>query len=232
MTDLGSFLGTIMASAAQARRLADEESLAIAEYYNETPGLEGLSVPRLRLPEITLELPVLIEAVEDGEDETPAPAGRVQTVVLAELRQLTTGGRMTLPDSFHGHLDEELGQTLGRPLTENVNRGRRVGVRVAVTERVDEAVVRVLGRREYRRLVPGNVGLELRKKLKAVAKDSAVEVSGKSPRIRTSVLTEEVKNSGAPGNVTRVKVTLREEDLEWAQVEGPDGSDRSRLIPE
>ena len=232
MTDLGHFLGTIMASAAQARRLADEEALAIAEYYNETPGLEGLSVPRLRLPEISLELPVLIDAVEDGEDETPATEGRVRAAVLAELRVLTTEGGLVVPDSFHGHLDEELARSLSRNLTDHTVRGRRVGVRVAIVERVDAAVVRVIERREYRRHLSGPAGRNLREKLKRVAREHAVDQGGKVPSIRARVVTEEIKNAGSPSNVARVKVTLREEGLEWAHVENAEGTDKSRLIPE
>ncbi|MDY6857249.1 MAG: hypothetical protein SWO11_21615 [Thermodesulfobacteriota bacterium] len=66
MADLGQLIGTILSSVAHARRIADEESTAIAEYYRDNPLLEGMSVPRIRVSELTLELPMLVLSHDEG----------------------------------------------------------------------------------------------------------------------------------------------------------------------
>ena len=43
MAELGELLGTILASVAHARRMADEETAALAEYYKDHPLLEGMA---------------------------------------------------------------------------------------------------------------------------------------------------------------------------------------------
>jgi len=232
MTDLGQFIGTLMASAAHARRVADEESLAIAEYYRDTQGLDGLSVPRMRMPEISLELPVLIEAVQSGEGERPAPELTVRNGVLAELQRVATEERINVPEAFKEAFDKDLQRRLSRPVVGGTIRGRRVGVRGAVASEVDDALKAQLRRREFARLFAADVARKLSAQLRRVASELAVEDHGKSPGIRTTVLTEGVKAGGDPGNVTRVRVVLKEEGLEWASYEGPDGGERGRLIPE
>ena len=45
MADIGQLVGTLLASLAHARRITDQETVAIAEYYKDNPLLEGMSVP-------------------------------------------------------------------------------------------------------------------------------------------------------------------------------------------
>lgn len=50
MSELSEVLGALMISLVHARRLADEETAAVAEYYKDHPLLEGMSLPRVRVP--------------------------------------------------------------------------------------------------------------------------------------------------------------------------------------
>lgn len=65
MPKLGEFIGAILSDAAQARVRADLEVLKIAEAYSAHDLLKHLPVPRFRLPEITVDVPVLVSALED-----------------------------------------------------------------------------------------------------------------------------------------------------------------------
>jgi hypothetical protein len=64
MPRLGEFIGALLSDAAQARVRADMEALKIAEAYSAHDLLKHLPVPRFRLPDITVEFPVLVTAVE------------------------------------------------------------------------------------------------------------------------------------------------------------------------
>lgn len=61
MSELSEVLGALMISLVHARRLADEETAAVAEYYKDHPLLEGMSLPRVRVPELTIDMPLTID---------------------------------------------------------------------------------------------------------------------------------------------------------------------------
>lgn len=64
MPKLGEFIGTLLSDAAQARVQADLETLKLAEVYSAHELLRHLPVPRFRLPDISVEFPVLVVASE------------------------------------------------------------------------------------------------------------------------------------------------------------------------
>ena len=71
MPKLGEFIGALLSDAVQARVRADLEAVRIAEAYSGHDLLKHLPVPRFRLPDITVDFPVLVSAV----DGVPGDAG-------------------------------------------------------------------------------------------------------------------------------------------------------------
>jgi hypothetical protein len=140
MPDLSEILGAFLGSVAHARRLADQETVAIAQHYRSDPLLQGLSVPRVRLPEVVLELPVLVEGFRAASKPVPP-------------------------------------------------RRRRGGV----------------------------VGCE---------------PAGRPAGLEVTVVTDAIKERTNPASVTRLRLTLKEEGLEWTVTDRADGSARSVLTPE
>jgi len=65
MPRLGEFIGAMLADAAQARVRADIEAIKLAEMYSSHELLRHLPVPRFRLPDISIEFPVVVQGVRD-----------------------------------------------------------------------------------------------------------------------------------------------------------------------
>src|SRR2546425_1389071 len=74
MPKLGDFIGALLSDAAQARVRADLEAVRIAEAYSGHELLKHLPVPRFRMPDITVDVPVLVSSVEGLDD---ASGGRL-----------------------------------------------------------------------------------------------------------------------------------------------------------
>ncbi len=60
MIKLSEYLGFIFIEITNARLMADQESARIAEIYSLNPLLQKFSVPRFRIPEMELNIPVVI----------------------------------------------------------------------------------------------------------------------------------------------------------------------------
>ena len=82
MPYLGDYLGQLLSEIAIARMQADLETVRLAELYAAHPLLRTLPVPHLRLPEVALEIPVLIEASEEPRAGESARGG----ATLADMR--------------------------------------------------------------------------------------------------------------------------------------------------
>lgn len=89
MPKLGEFLGALLSDVAQARVLADLETIRIAEAYSGHGMLKHLPVPRFRLPDLTVDVPVLVTAVgglsgEPGGRQFSEPTASEVAVVVRE----------------------------------------------------------------------------------------------------------------------------------------------------
>ncbi len=65
MPNLGDYLGQLLSELSIARMQADLETVRLAELYAMHPLLRTMPVPHMRLPDVDLEIPVLIKASED-----------------------------------------------------------------------------------------------------------------------------------------------------------------------
>src|SRR2546425_6475217 len=86
MPALGEYLGTLLAEITSARLQADLESARIAQLYASHPLLQHMPVPRFRLPNVVLDLPVAVEKIDQ-----PSGATVPLTAELSALRQKIEG---------------------------------------------------------------------------------------------------------------------------------------------
>jgi hypothetical protein len=60
MVTISEYLGYLFSEITRARQLADRESVEIAKVYAKDPYLKYFSVPRFKVPELNLSIPVLV----------------------------------------------------------------------------------------------------------------------------------------------------------------------------
>jgi len=228
MTDLDEFLGAILAGVSHARRIADEESTAIAEYYKDNPLLSGMAVPRVRIPEFTIDIPLLIE---DQEQKQPprfkpraAVAREVTRVAKEAIKEKGVKISAASMKKFETRISHELeGLTRTSP-------GRPIPAREQFVKISELAFIDTL--RNEKIDMPDNVKREILSSLRRAARENLLDKPGEPPRLKINVLTAEIKDKAAPVQVARIKLTVREEGLEWTTIENEDGSSESRLTPE
>jgi hypothetical protein len=98
MPKLGEVIGALLADAAQARVQADLEAVKIAEAYSRHELLKHLPVPRFRLPEITVDLPVLVSAVEGLDSGGARIFGEPTSAEITKaVREGSRGSNIRLP---------------------------------------------------------------------------------------------------------------------------------------
>ena len=229
MAELGELLGTLVASLAHARRIADEETTAIAEHYRDHPLLEGMSLPRIRVPEMVLELPLLIESHEAGEANVPQATTVVVKALEDELKKSARDEKIKLTEDYIKRFSKEVSRQISKlkPSSSDIMKYPREVVVRAVDLAFKRLGIKELGENvsaaQYR-----SISADLRKK----ANEVALKKVGKPPYIDASIITAEVKEKSGAANVSRLKLVLKEEGLEWSVAEDDQGARAHTLVPE
>lgn len=243
MADLGELVGTLLASLAHARRMADEETAAIAEYYKMHPLLEGMSVPRIRVPELTLELPVLIESHDEGDPAEPASVGSIVNALKAALDKSAGHEGISVRSAKYRQFRSRFETEVSRQLEQMSPKGITPE---AVARAADDSFMRArrdeekdratAARRPGAELEPrvftASQARDARADLRSAANDAAVKAAGSRPRINAEIMTSEVKEQGDERSVARLKVVMKEEGLDWTVSETAEGATTRTLTPE
>jgi hypothetical protein len=229
---LGDFLGLLLAEVSNARMQADLEAVRIGELYSSHPLLRSMPIPRVRLPELTVDVPLMIGDVEEPRpDESPRggiPRAVRSEHLLAVLRRHFSQAGMDLTDSELDSLREPLAQSL---------EGSDVPIDVDIdTNRVADGFVdsAIKSISEIRRS-PGNARPMLPeaalKNLRSAMRLEMVSLRTRPPRLNVIVTASELSAAAMAENVTRLRLTIAEQGLEWATFES-EGRTRTRLVPE
>ena len=209
MADLGDLLGSLMSGVIRARRMADEQTAALAEYYKGNPLLEGLSVPRIRIPELTIDMPFLIEDYVGGKAGEMKDPANIATEADLQLRSTLSKNNIKLNATFHKAFVREVKNQLamvkqsGQPIMEE-----------AVARSVQNAFADALTKTKTTMTASEreSIARDLRSKVSTVSIAKAVVASSIMANIKTADVKEQASNT----TVVRLKITLKEEGLEWA----------------
>lgn len=229
MTDFSEFLGALLTQVAHARRMADEETAAIAEHYRDHPLLEGMAVPRIRLPEVSLDVPLLINAQSPssrGSWEEPAV---VVEAVVDSLDAAADAVQARLPPDTRSSFSSLLRKRLEALHATDAPANLESSVRT-----VDNTFSEFKRRagREFANAVPPAAERAILSELRSTMRRVALKSVGEPSRLDVSVETGVVKESAPGSTVARLRLVIREEGVEWSVAQGEDGQQRRSLTPE
>jgi hypothetical protein len=225
MADIGDILGSLMCGLIRARRMADEQTAALAEYYKENPLLEGLSVPRIRIPEFTIDMPFIIENHVEGESGEIESSEKIATEAESQLKSTVSQNNIKISPAFHkAFVDEiknkiEFAKQAGSPaMQETIARS----IQGAFVDTMIKTKTTLTGREKE------IISRDLRAKVSRVG----IAKAPVSQSVVANIKTADVKERASNSSVVRLKITLKEEGLEWAIKAGEAGGVVRTLQPE
>jgi hypothetical protein len=246
MADLDQVLAAVLGSLANARRMADEQTSAIAQYYQANPLLKGMTVPRIRLPEVVIDLPLIVDGVEEGQAPVVADTHTIVKAALDALADKAKDQSLNLPSATREAWGRALLPVVERAVADGASgRASFSVVQESVAAAAEQVLHPLLGqlgqpstRLKARADVASQATLNATQKaavlsaVKAAIRDVAIKSPGRSATLKASVLTADIKDKAGPDSVTRLKLVLREEGMEWQEIKRADGSSSAALTPE
>ena len=212
MPKLGDFIGALLADVAQARVRADLETVRIAEAYSTNGLLKHLPVPRFRLPDLTVDIPVLVSALGAPGDETAGrlfiepSAAEVNEAVLEGLRvadiHLAAGGAQKIGAVGSRRMKAlfaESPEALSSPATISSD----------VTATVTEALHKAVADDSMKERI-SVADATIRTRLEKIVLSKMV----RSPYLQVAVTAGEIKAHGDTESVVRLRLTISEDAYE------------------
>lgn len=215
-----------------ARVQADLETIRLAELYASHPLLRTMPVPHMRLPEVDMEVPVLIKTSEEPRAGESARGGAPLKALSQKFddvlgAQLSKGG-VTLSAAERKRLRAALDERLSSravPTEISVDVHRVADELTSTALRMIEEMKSRSGAAEP--AVPQVIADELRDAVRL----EFLKLRTPPPRLMVLVTSAEIREAGATENLTRLRLKISEQGVEWTTIES-DGVQRDRLVPE
>lgn len=234
MPKLNEYLGSIVSSFTNARVMSDIQTVKIAEQYAKHELLKHFSVPRMRLEDVEVTIPVALDelsqrtkTVFEPIDNTTFSSLIYKTLAKGlGLKSLTRESSVLLRSEI-AKQTQELEQTLR--ITEDLT---------AVTnfsERISKYTLSLA--REHKLVSPEAVKkLDLARLISEVDEMARheVKVSGEQDVLdELSVIAEShLLREQPPENLIYIKLKISEDGMEWQSMEDSKGEVTSKLLPE
>jgi hypothetical protein len=205
MPRLGDYVGQLVSEITIARTQADLEAVRVAELYASHPLLRHMTVPRFTLPKVELEVPVLIDSMEEpraGE----SPRGGIDVskfrrefdrVMATEFRRERIRLSASQRRRIRGALDREVSE-FSRPTETAIDVGH-------LAKKMTRVLMTKLGERTggSRPLDPERataIGAEIR------SRATLQFLKGRSapPRLGVLVTHSELRDAGTPEGSSHV----------------------------
>jgi hypothetical protein len=232
MPYLGDYLGQLLSEIAMARAQADMETVRLAELYASHPILKMMPVPHIRLPDVDVDIPVLIKASEEPRNGESARGGvslqkmkgKFSEVLKAKLDAAGLKPSAQEMVSLNAALDARL-EKQGLPAETSVDVNR-------VADDLAVAVGKVLGAKGGAAdSADGAKATILAAELKESSRLEFLKLRAPPPRLSVIVTGSELRELATTENVTRLRLKISEQGVEWTTVE-TSGGPKDRLVPE
>jgi hypothetical protein len=212
MPTLGEVLAALLSDAAQARVRADLETVRIAQAYSRDQLLKNLPVPRFRLPDVTVDIPVLITQVEGTTDaaggapfDEPA-AGELRNVARAGLR----GAGIRLPRAAVSRVPADLIERARALFQSGTPRLLNPGL---VSDDIAEMLVEIAGA-----AIEGGLSGDQAEQLRTTTREAMSALLVTKMRVSLSwqvaVTAAEIKAQGDSDSIVRLRLTISEDGYE------------------
>ena len=229
MPYLGDYIGQILSEITIARMGADVESVRVAELYAAHPLLRNMPVPHFRLPNVEVDVPVVVRQMEEQQvGELPRGAPIVADMRKAFDEVLTkqlSEEQVRLKPEYRKKLNSVLDRravSLTQPIEIAIDVNR-------VADELASAVSSTLT--ESGGPVDPERRANLEEKLKEAARIEFLKLRKPPARLQVLVTTAEIREAGSSEILTWLHLKITEEGFEWTTIES-DGRKQDRLVME
>jgi hypothetical protein len=233
MVNLGDYLGHLLSEVTKARMQADMETLRIAEFYASDPLLKHFPVPRMRLPNLELNVPVIISETPGDDDKSTSVID--SKTIVSETKRIT---EKELSEVLNLKLNRTDTATLNKALSNKAitidNLLKTRATKETIAEEMADEIIKTskkINSFKSRDINEKKVGI-LRANIKNKLHVALINLEKEPDRIKVIPQTSKIKEIGNIENVVTLKLSVVEDSVEWSVIDKGDDKTKKILVPE
>ncbi|MBN1236351.1 MAG: hypothetical protein JW999_09950 [Methanotrichaceae archaeon] len=226
MPKLGDYIGHLLSEITIARMQADLEAVRVAELYAGHPLLRNMPVPRFRMPDVEMDVPIVVKELE----EPPAGESPHGNPPIAEMRKVFDKVLTSILSKENIRLNAAVQNKLKIILDKRVialTRPTEIAIDMnRVSQDFSINAVKAMGE-----VIKPEMRAEFEETLKDSLRIEFIKIRKPPTRLNVLVTTAEIREAGPNEVITHLHLKISEESFEWTTIESDEGKN-DRLVIE
>ena len=234
MPTLNDYIGSLVSSITNARVMSDIQTVKVAEEYAKHDLLKHFSIPRMRIDDIEMTIPIALDELTEKIETAYEPIDNVKfnSIVYKEL--IRNLGLNTLSSKSSQKLRSEIAK-----LTQTLENNIRIEKDKSALKKYAQALTQIISVLEKEQLLsidntrrksifenlPANLEKILVQEIKL--SDQKKIINDLNVIVEASKLREQ-----KPESIIYIKLKISDDVMEWNRTENQDGNIESKLLPE
>lgn len=229
MPNLNEYLGGIVSSITSARAICDLQTVGLAKEYAEHSLLKHFSVPRMRIEDVEMTIPIAIDNIEYmAKDKYTELDNRKHNAII--YRKLLESSGMP---RFNEEFSKELMASIAKSTSELDQKWRIEKDSESIKKVSENLVLLFLGLIKKYTLKTKKIDEKLLREEIAALLSTENTASDAATIGNLNIIIEASKlRELKPESLIYIKMKIREDGMEWAVSENNKGEIESRLLPE
>lgn len=229
MPKLNEYLGSIVSSITDARMMSDIQSVKVAKEYAKDDLLKNFAVPRMRIEEVELTIPVALETFEAKTEISYEPIDNRKFNSLVYKEVVNSIGVSKLPEDLSRKLVSEIAEKT-RKLEQDI---RILKTLDPLKPYVGSVLKSLMEKSDYVKISESEIDLEKVQSGITDVLSNEIKLSEKRVLENLNVIVESDKlRERKPENLLYIKIKISEEGMEWHRVETGTGKIENKLLTE
>jgi hypothetical protein len=239
MADLSEFLGNLVSSISESRVNSDLQSVRIAQQYAKDKFLQHFAVPRMRIENVELTIPIAIDEFETKKANSslePINNATFSSITYQQILKSIAVDKLPtdISKEFKSKISDYI-KLLEAQINVNQIENSLLNYSKSITEIVMSKVVEIYRtqnkkiNRDQLNMLQNDLAKNLQENLKSEIKIKAENTTSNF----SNVIVESSKlREIRPENIIMIKMNISEQGMEWIKMENDKGEVVSKLMPE
>jgi len=228
MAKLNEYIGSLVSSVTNARVMSDIQTVKVAEEYAKHNLLKHFSVPRMRIDNIEMTIPIAMDELNEKTETVyePIDNAKFNSIVYKEL--VNSVGLTKLPSDLSQNIRTEIAKQ-----TQTLEQNIRLSKDLTFLQNYIREITTILVNLENRLDKPKADIEAMSQYLDKILTQEIKITSQKNVIEDLNVIVEAYKlREQKPENIIYIKLKISEDGMEWNRSENSNGEIEAKLLPE
>jgi len=234
MPKLNDYIGSLVSSITNARVMSDIQTVKVAEEYAKHKLLKHFSIPRMRIDDIEMTIPIALDEINEKIETEYEPIENTKFNAIVYKELVNNLGLTKLPSKISQNLRTEIAKQT-QTLEHNIRITKDLSFLKIYSKELTSLVLNLEKEIQSPKVeLKRKINLEDMPKYLEKILSQEINITSQRKTIEDlNVIVEAHKlREQKPENIIYIKLKISEDGMEWNRTENNEGEIESKLLPE